>query len=86
MGISTFAVKDLGIVNLSKHLLQTRCIIISTLNLTENYFPGGTLLGFHSTSITLTAEGNSSSEVVPVVGWVYDRLYQTYLPTVLKND
>jgi len=59
---------------------------VATLNLTESYFPGGTLLGFHSTSITLTAEGNSSSQVIPVVGWVYDRLYQTYLPAVLKND
>jgi hypothetical protein len=59
---------------------------VATLNLTESYFPGGTLLGFHSTAITLTAQGGNSSRVIPVLGWVYDRLYQTYLPAVLNND
>jgi hypothetical protein len=59
---------------------------VATLNLTESYFPGGTLLGFHSTAITMTAQGSSSFKVIPVLGWVYDRLYHTYLPVVLKND
>jgi hypothetical protein len=57
-----------------------------TLNLTESYFPGGTLLGFHSTAITLTAQEGSSPRVVPVQAWVYEHLYQMYLPAVLRND
>lgn len=57
-----------------------------TLNLTESYFPGGTLLGVHSTAITLTAQGSNSAKIIPVGGWVYDRLYQTYLPVVSKDD
>jgi len=59
---------------------------IATLNLTESYFPGDTLLGFHSSAITLTAQGGNSSRVIPVQAWVYDRLYQAYLPAVSKND
>lgn len=57
-----------------------------TLNLTESYFPGGTLLGFHSTAITLTAQEGSLPRVIPVQAWVYDRLRQVYLPAVLKNN
>ncbi len=56
-----------------------------TLNLTESYFPGGTLLGLHSTAITLTAQEGGSPRVIPVQAWVYDRLYQKYLPIALKN-
>ena len=57
-----------------------------TLNLTESYFPGGTLIGLHSTAITLTAQEGSLPRVIPVTAWVYDRLYQVYLPSVLKGD
>ena len=56
-----------------------------TLNLTESCFPGGTLIGFHSTAITFTAQEDSLPEVVPVQAWVYDRLYQIYLPAVLRT-
>jgi len=56
-----------------------------SVNLTESYFPG-TLIGFHSTAITLTAQEGSLPRVVPVQVWVYDRLYQTYLPVVLRAD
>ncbi len=59
---------------------------VATLNLTESYFPGGTLVGLHSTAITLTAQEGSQPVVVPVQAWVYDHLCQIYLPMVLKND
>ncbi len=69
---TTTTVTDIGYFTLS-------------VNLTETYFPG-TLLGFHSTAITLTAQEGSLPRVVPIQVWVYDRLYQTYLPIVLRDD
>ncbi len=58
----------------------------ATLHLTEDYFPGGTLMGIHSTAITLTAEGGNTPTVIPVRAWVYDRLYQTFLPIILRGE
>ena len=55
-----------------------------SIHLTEDYFPD-TLIGFHATAITLTAEGGSLPRVAPVQVWVYDRLYPTYLPLLSVN-